>query len=429
MSDHPLDGLFDLVSELEQHTLCADPFREDQVRTAEWLRNKAFNGLVNARSRALALDLRDKIEFTTYREWLDALCLEAGKLLGFPSGTRYKGDPILNERLFTQLNAVHHALGKLADLRASLAEKAASPENACGAGQGGRDVAGRNRGGAEHPEETKDLTKAPLLPEPRSVAERAERRAKRDEWFRSFFPDPQSPLERECVAAEVAERLAKRAEWFRPVLFDSSSPLEREYVQEINELYGHLKPGNEDVSEWAKGMIVHHLREILLRAHRWLDANGFTGQPGWNNEPEDERWGFRANDHLSHLLKFLRSSRDRDKRQALTVTDQGETEQGEGEVGPPKKAGKGDDLDHLPPSRKKAYGQYLWAMKQHGALKGATDRQVYDWLEENIESDEKLPTFANWSRYLRDARRANDANKHKSRVGRSGRSIVRPDEI
>jgi hypothetical protein len=149
MPVHPLDALFDLVSELEQHTLCADPFDEYQVRTAEMLRNKAINGLVNARSRALTLDLRDKIEFTAYCELLDALCLEAGKLLEFPPGTRYKGDPSLNARLFTQLNAVQHARGKLLDLRGSLPEKTAPQRSAGEAETGEGDGGNGKRGNAE----------------------------------------------------------------------------------------------------------------------------------------------------------------------------------------------------------------------------------------------------------------------------------------
>jgi hypothetical protein len=103
--------------------------------------------------------------------------------------------------------------------------------------------------------------------------------------------------------------------------------------------------------------------------------------------------------------------------------------QGKGEAGSSNKADMSDDGDSLPPCRKKAYSQYLWALEQNSELKGATDRQVYAWLEQKLESDERLPSLNSWLRYVRDARRAMGTNKHTSRAGRSGRSIVRSEQI
>jgi hypothetical protein len=148
MSDHPLDDLFHLVSVIDQNTFAVDPFDKNQVQTAKMEREAAANRLSIARARALALELRGKIDLVTYREWLDALWRETTKLLAFPPGAHYQGDPSLTVRLFTQQNAVRHALGKLLDLRAALAAISAPPENTCEAGQGGRDIAGRNQGGA-----------------------------------------------------------------------------------------------------------------------------------------------------------------------------------------------------------------------------------------------------------------------------------------
>jgi hypothetical protein len=83
----------------------------------------------------------------------------------------------------------------------------------------------------------------------------------------------------------------------------------------------------------------------------------------------------------------------------------------------------------LSPSRQKAYGQFLWAVRENAALDGAIDREVYDWLIENWK-EERLPPFAAWCRYLRDARAAEGTSKYTPRAGRqSGRSIVRPDDI
>jgi hypothetical protein len=92
-----------------------------------------------------------------------------------------------------------------------------------------------------------------------------------------------------------------------------------------------------------------------------------------------------------------------------------------------QKASAEADFQKLPLSRKKAYGQYDWALKQNRALQGATDREVFDWLKS--DGSEKLPSFPTWSKYVRDARRATDTNKHKSRAGRTGRSVVRLEEL
>ncbi len=64
---------------------------------------------------------------------------------------------------------------------------------------------------------------------------------------------------------------------------------------------------------------------------------------------------------------------------------------------------------------------------------GHTDQQVYTFLQNLISSDTgqqthledfQLEPFNNWSRYLRDARKALCRQKNSSRSGRTGRSIV-----
>jgi hypothetical protein len=110
------------------------------------------------------------------------------------------------------------------------------------------------------------------------------------------------------------------------------------------------------------------------------------------------------------------------------------------EAAPPEGAGagagqaeaaqaEGASDPRLSPSRLKAYGQFCWAVRANAALDGATDREVFDWLEEHYK-EEPLPPFATWNRYLREARRVYGTSKHTPRAGReAGRSIVRPDEI
>jgi hypothetical protein len=85
---------------------------------------------------------------------------------------------------------------------------------------------------------------------------------------------------------------------------------------------------------------------------------------------------------------------------------------------------------HLPPSREKAFRQYLQAVSNNPTqLNGATDREVYDWLEVHSEG-ERLPRFDTWSRYLREARDHYSAQKNTARTGRvTGKSVVSEDEI
>jgi hypothetical protein len=94
----------------------------------------------------------------------------------------------------------------------------------------------------------------------------------------------------------------------------------------------------------------------------------------------------------------------------------GASEQGEG--------------DALPPSRQKAYGQYLDAVRQNPELANATDRAVYDAVKERLDAGESLPTLETWSKYLRAARTYHAANKYQPRAGRErGKSIVTRDQI
>jgi hypothetical protein len=84
----------------------------------------------------------------------------------------------------------------------------------------------------------------------------------------------------------------------------------------------------------------------------------------------------------------------------------------------------------LPPAREKAYRQYLDAVEKNPTLLSeATDREVYDWLQEHAEG-EQLPTYATWSKYVREGRNHYGTSKHTPRTGRpTGKSVVRRDDI
>lgn len=101
----------------------------------------------------------------------------------------------------------------------------------------------------------------------------------------------------------------------------------------------------------------------------------------------------------------------------------GASEQGEGADG--RRGTK-----KLSPSRQKAYGQFLDAVRRNPELANATDREVYDAITEQLDRDETVPSFDTWSKYLREARTHHDANKYQRRAGRErGKGIVTRDQI
>jgi hypothetical protein len=83
------------------------------------------------------------------------------------------------------------------------------------------------------------------------------------------------------------------------------------------------------------------------------------------------------------------------------------------------------------PSEAKAFGQWKRAIELNAELDGAIDKQVYDWIRDNmLEDNEKLPAFATWQRQLRGARGFHGERKNERRSNRPhGRSIVQEDQI
>jgi hypothetical protein len=90
--------------------------------------------------------------------------------------------------------------------------------------------------------------------------------------------------------------------------------------------------------------------------------------------------------------------------------------------------GEGAAVAALSPSRTKALSQYCDAIRRCPELQRETVRAVYDWIAEHNDGD-RLLSFATWERYLRTARKVTGTGKNTPRRGRTGRSIVGPDEI
>ncbi len=95
------------------------------------------------------------------------------------------------------------------------------------------------------------------------------------------------------------------------------------------------------------------------------------------------------------------------------------------------------DSTPLSPAQEKAYRSYEIAEHKLSEL-GAdqvTDANAYSWLKEHgvvpadCDDDYDLPAFETWQRYVRAGRSHYSTNKNSPRAGRTGRSVVRQDQI
>jgi hypothetical protein len=92
-------------------------------------------------------------------------------------------------------------------------------------------------------------------------------------------------------------------------------------------------------------------------------------------------------------------------------------------------------LEKMQPARRKAYLAFLYAEAKTG--RRLEDLEAWDWLRENGTDEQnagelvgyQLPEFANWARYVRDARKVTGEQKYQRRTARpTGKSIVHADE-
>ena len=90
--------------------------------------------------------------------------------------------------------------------------------------------------------------------------------------------------------------------------------------------------------------------------------------------------------------------------------------------------GAGDGQLQVKPCEGKAWSQFQEAVGKNSEL--TTDRQAYDWFTDEMADDAgELPSFANWSRYLRAARKAMNQGKNGPRIGNETRSVVSVERI
>jgi len=84
-----------------------------------------------------------------------------------------------------------------------------------------------------------------------------------------------------------------------------------------------------------------------------------------------------------------------------------------------------------PPRLVRAWNLYQEAMTEKPELAAKTDRDVYEWIAENLieNGDPGLPEFATFSRYIREGRLRTGQQKHQPRGGRTGRSVVHRNSV
>lgn len=85
----------------------------------------------------------------------------------------------------------------------------------------------------------------------------------------------------------------------------------------------------------------------------------------------------------------------------------------------------------LKPSETRYYGMYLDAIERAPHLDGSSSRDVYAWLKENLDEDSHgtLPSYSTFKSALSKARKAHGRSVNAPRAGRTGRSVVRPNDL
>lgn len=81
------------------------------------------------------------------------------------------------------------------------------------------------------------------------------------------------------------------------------------------------------------------------------------------------------------------------------------------------------------PSKRFEIAFQAFNLAEQGSGESLNDLDAYEWLKENGPEDYQLPDFATWVRYVRGGRAFYSQQKNQPRAGRTGRSIVRPDDL
>jgi len=188
--------------------------------------------------------------------------------------------------------------------------------------------------------------------------------------------------------------------------------------------------------------IIYKQGYALVESEVWAvnpeGARSWGYSPRFSSETDEDRRGRRDRiryecqkllDHLRRLLQIV-SNDQLEKANRPDANSDAHTTAEPDDKRKVKEKSAGPDAK-LPPSREKAFRQYLDAVaKEPNRLTGASDSEVYSSVKENLEAGEGLPNFATWSRYLREAREFYSAQKNTPRSGRpTGKSVVREDQI
>lgn len=158
----------------------------------------------------------------------------------------------------------------------------------------------------------------------------------------------------------------------------------------------------------------------LRNARRSMRAWGIPLPPEFNDQPADIHEAERQLELLIDAAADGDETTEATSEPPKPVERQTETLAG-GE-------GAGGGQPQLKPCEGKAWSQFQEAVGKNSEL--TTDRQTYDWFVDEIADDAgELPSFANWSRYVRAARKAMNQGKNGPRMGNETRSVVSAKRI
>ena len=144
---------------------------------------------------------------------------------------------------------------------------------------------------------------------------------------------------------------------------------------------------------------------------------------------------FKAADQIVSVVDMTTTDHDRDRLVTILRTALKAGEGPNQESLQTKDSRPGDPRQNadakLPERFEDAYEGYKLAAATLGG--NPTDKQAYEWVQDAVKakgySEEQLPDFETWQRYLRGARRHYGEQKNSPRYGRTGRSIVSQADI
>jgi len=179
---------------------------------------------------------------------------------------------------------------------------------------------------------------------------------------------------------------------------------------------------------WAGCLFDIALRRLPGMPH--TEPTYLQGQEPTRDRPQPGCWSATLKNVMAssvELIDWLIAAADVPKQEAEATSERPKPVERQAET-LARGEGAGGGQPQLKPCEGKAWSQFQEAVGKNSEL--TTDRQAYDWFTDEIADDAgELPSFANWSRYLRAARKAMNQGKNGPRIGNETRSVVSAKRI